>query len=455
MRSQPIREPDAYFDYYCIIPHPKQLRVLLVQADDGWTLPHFVPQDHDFGNVAHINEAIQQMLGLQVATRRCVEVGYHEEKHYGIRVYILDNLDPHWECPNEHVKWAMISELNNLDLAMPALPDIVRQWLRWELNNSPLRVAWSQQGWYPEAAEWVYDLIDRLSMTPTAPIEQIRAWSRSCTLHAATNEGSLYFKAVPEFLSYEPIITRVLSQRHPDHIPYVLAVDGARSWMLMRGFSGTPLKHIRDIAVWEQALIDYAEIQIDFVSRTQNLIALGFPDRHVDQLTSQIERLVVDLPDSLTETEATKMRGIARDIRFMGYDLLDFNIPLTLVHGDLQSENVVLTDEGKTMFYDWSDSCVTHPFFDVPFLLESLADDLPDYPQAKEHLVDVYLQAWTTYEPIEKLRVAYQLAETLAIMHQALVYHRIILPNTEPDARWEINTALPHLLRKLLAVFPD
>ncbi|MBI1880332.1 MAG: phosphotransferase [Chloroflexi bacterium] len=48
--------------------------------------------------------------------------------------------------------------------------------------------------------------------------------------------------------------------------------------------------------------------------------------------------------------------------------LAGYSVPQTLVHGDLHTGNVALV-EGKLLFFDWTDACVTHPFFDVMLMM--------------------------------------------------------------------------------------
>src|SRR5690606_26429116 len=139
----------------------------------------------------------------------------------------------------------------------------------------------------------------------------------------------LFLKAVPEFFSYEPVITRVLSIRYPERAPDVRAVHVENGWMLIREFEGTPLTKIDDISVWKRTVKEFARLQIDLIKNTQSLVALGVPDRNVDYLASQIDRLMKDLPVTLTEDEQVELKRIAPTLRDMCYELAEYKIPLT------------------------------------------------------------------------------------------------------------------------------
>jgi aminoglycoside phosphotransferase len=294
------------------------------------------------------------------------------------------------------------------------------------------------------------DLADRVDLLPTSPVQQQRAWARSCTLRLKAHDSGLVFKAVPPSFSYEPVITRVLSLRYVGKLPEVLAVNVDKAWLLMREFQGTPLTHSRNLDDWKKTLQVFAELQIDISDSTHSLVALGVPDRNVDSLVAQIERLMVDLPPMLDKDEAQTLRRAAKDIRNLCYDLIDIDLPLSLTHGDLWSGNVFIQPNGTPLFYDWSDAAVSHPFFDLPTFLAEIERELPHIAEAQEQLLAAYLDVWTAYRPLPKLRRAYALAEVLSKLHMAIAYQQLIVPGIETAVQWEIENILPTYLRQLM-----
>jgi hypothetical protein len=62
-----------------------------------------------------------------------------------------------------------------------------------------------------------------------------------------------YFKAVAPTAAREPAVTAALARRTP-HVPPVLAIDGARRFLLMEGFAGEPLA-TGDVAVWADVVV--------------------------------------------------------------------------------------------------------------------------------------------------------------------------------------------------------
>ena len=109
---------------------------------------------------------------------------------------------------------------------------------------------------------------------------------------------------------------------------------------------------------------------------------------------------------------------------------------MALVHGDLHTGNVAVRDGHHTIF-DWTDACVAHPFFDLVTILGS-ARRFPDIPDARMRMRDAYLSQWTAYAPMDRLREAADLAETLGALHQAVSYRHIVA-NLERKSELEEN----------------
>ncbi len=446
-----FHNPDVPFRYYLIIPHTdlSEYRILLRKTPKGWTLPSYVPYEHHFGVVNHINQHVWEEYGLSVATLRCLQTEYSREEGER-RFYALDNLHPSWQPP-EDMQWFTEQEVTFLKLSSQLELTMIMHWFNWMHSDSSLRPDWMRSGWLPQAARWMMDLAERMEMEGLITVQQLRAWSRSSTVRLHTEKGNLYLKAVPQMFNYEPIITRVISIRYPDHAPEVMAVHVENSWMLMHDFKGRPLRGITDIDVWKRVLKRYAELQIDLAPSSQSLIGLGVPDRNVDYLCTQIERLMKDLPEALSDDESFELRRLAPTLRSLCYQLTEHRIPQTLTHGDMWSSNIIIRENGNCLFFDWSDASISFPFFDIPFFLSEIEMELPDVPDAREQLRDAYLQPWTRYEPMSHLRRAYEISEVLGALHQALIYHSHILPGIEANARWEMQNMLPMLLRQVIA----
>lgn len=441
------------FVNFLLIPHPHELRILVISTEHGWTLPFFRSPEPDFAAAIAVNQAAEEILGVKTAMFGCFVNHFDEATEQGTRFYALDNLSPDKEEIPGAV-WLPQGRVNSFGLANPDHRSVIHAWFDWMENDAAQRADWAKRGWFHQARDWMIEQLDRLGIVPSGPVEQLRAWSRSCVLRVPTSEGWVYLKDVADVFSYEPVITRVIAQRHPGCAPDVLVVDVARSWMLMRDMGGEVLSAEHDLEKWQEAIRLFAAIQIDMTKHTRMLISLGCPDHNLDHLSTQIERLMANLPAGLTQEEMHDLMQIAPVLQKRIDTLLDRHMPLTLGHGDFWSGNVIIADE-NIHYYDWSDSCITHPFFDLTFFLSDLEARFPDSAQVRDQLRDIYLESWQKTASLDFLRETYQLARPLAFLQRAVVYHETILPGLEPVNRWEMAGVVPAMLRRLLQILRE
>jgi hypothetical protein len=320
-------------------------------------------------------------------------------------------------------------------------------------SDSPLRVPWSRRGWYWDAVRWIEAQVARTGSQMLGPPEQLRAWARSCVLRVPTAGGNLYFKALPRMFAHELPLLERLSERHPRNFPHLLALDAPRLWLLMEDFGGTTLHTIADVAVWEAALAELGRLQIELAARTDRLVANGVPYRGLDWLSAHIDWLLDSLPGlnvyghtPLSGEELSQLREFARRLKEMCSELESYNLPLSLEHGDLSASNIVVND--RFIYFDWSDCSISHPFFSLTAFYGESGVRLPNVPEVEARLRYAYLRPWTRFEPPDRLRSAFELAQVLAPLHGALGYYTHILPNMEH--KWEMENMPPFFLRIML-----
>src|SRR4029078_4454136 len=90
-------------------------------------------------------------------------------------------------------------------------------------------------------------------------------WDRPCSPRPPVpggDDGVVWFKHCKQAQSFEPRLTNALYARWPDRVVRVLAVDEARSWLLLAD-GGTPFGAFGNAPeAWEAVLPLYAELQI-------------------------------------------------------------------------------------------------------------------------------------------------------------------------------------------------
>jgi hypothetical protein len=314
---------------------------------------------------------------------------------------------------------------------------------------------WAQPEWLLSARRW----IERHAQ-PTGDLEQVHLVPWSTVLRVPTAGGNLFFKAASISGAFEPALTVLLAERAPERIAEPVAVDLERGWMLSRD-AGTRLRELlhtaADLHHWTTLLPAYAELQIDLAPDADRLLDLGVPDRRLvkipellAELLNDTEALMVGLPDGLTSEELARIRRELPGIRAMCAELAAFGIPETIQHDDFNGGNVFVRD-GRHVFFDWGDSCISHPFHTLVVTLRSVAMRFDLEPGGAEllRLRDVYLEPFGSFAEPAALREAFDLAYRVGTIGRALAWYEYAR-ETDPRYRSEVADAVPYGLQRFL-----
>jgi Ser/Thr protein kinase RdoA (MazF antagonist) len=338
--------------------------------------------------------------------------------------------------------WLGLEDADAAALAPAELCDDVERWLA-ELRGAPVpdsRPSWSRPGWFPEASSWIRETAAACGLQPAGHVEIVEHWPLSSVLRLGTDRGNVYFKAVFPIFRHEPVVTAQLSARHPTLIPELLAIDEQRGWMLMRELHGAPIGD-QDVSRWGVGLRAAASIHKAWIGRDAELLSLGVHDRTLQALERDMAAGFDEV--ELSSEDRLRLEASLPTFARASAELGAGAVPETLVHGDLHPWNVMAADEDVRIF-DWSDSCVTYPFFDLPTYLAHTDDE-----QARAGLLNAYLEVWSDAAPMGELRALAECAHPLALMHHSISYSRI-LDALEPEDRWWFDSEPARFL--LLAV---
>ena len=445
---------DSHYDNYSIIPQyatsNEPLRLLLIQESQGWTLPR-----HNSDSEMEISGLMCDQLGLTTTFLYTAYDRYkgddeREEKH---RVYALENHSPGVEPYMG--RWMSRDDLASLDLLVPEHRPVIEVWFdEMEHGSREQRLPWMYAGWYDKAMAWVREQTETLGYTITGEIVQVKVRVWASVMRVPTNNGILYFKAVPAYFAYELHMTQMLSQFAPTQTPPVLAVDEQRLWMLMRD-AGTVMRGERDPQRWEAMLTLYAKLQISLIGHVNALLTVNVPDGRLMKLPGLYEQILADRPLLLLGQEKgmpiheyEQLLSMRLQIKEMCAKLASYNIPETLHHDDLHGNNVLWNGE-TYIFFDWSDSAITHPFCSLFIVLRVAKYVLKFDEETQNHLITAYLTPWTRYAPMEQLREAFTIAHRLGALQRSLTYYYLI-KSLEPSMREDYEDALPYFLRVFL-----
>lgn len=440
--------PAPQNNFYALIPHCVESGCLLLPGEDGWVLPAYHPEDRYTAQVGPLNSYLREHLGADVTVLRCahLEVDRTGTTATADALFIMENHNPDWSPP-EGSRWVGREELARLPLAHKWVRPHIMEWFREEATGQipPPRAPWAFKGWLTCITDWAFTELAAQGIRLEGTLGQVKHWDISSVWRIKTNVGDIYFKATPGIFAHEPRMTLGLAHLFPEYIPAPLAVATYpdQGWMLLPNFGGAVMWK-PTLEQKEDVLRLLARMQIRSIPRTADLFAVGCLDRRLDKLAAQVAEMSRDdiALAGLTPQEREKLTTLLPSIEATCRHLSSGPVPQTLLHGDFHGGNIAVHDGTYTIF-DWTDGCITHPFFD---LLTFIDPDKDDYAQLR----DAYLEEWTQFAPIEILRHTFEETYRLGGLYHALSY-RNINANVEPAMQAELEGAFEYFLRLYLA----
>jgi Phosphotransferase enzyme family len=438
-------------EYYLhvIIPHPTEAKVLMQLENGSYFLSYVhVNKSIDDEYFVAIKSEIEAKFGFSVNILYYASQNYDESRRRGNYIYVLEP-----DASIQEVKegnWVDLETLRHISLKIPEHFAVIETYLtEVESGNIPeLRPPWARVGWFKSATQWIDEQLLELNYQRLCSVECIKNWCISCVLRVNTTGGNIYLKeasTLPLFCN-EPVVTKELANIFPAHIPNVLSIDTRRHWMLLSDF-GEPVGREAPIELQKEIYQLLAQIQIKSVQHIDRLLSAGCLDRRLNCLATQVDILFNDeiALSQLQTDEIKQLQSFAPYLKDLCSQLASYNIPQTLVHGDLHLGNVAAYKDSYLIF-DWTDSCISHPFFDIIHLF-FFRDKNKSSSAIK--LQEEYLAQWTAYEPMSRLQEACKLAKCLSALHHAVTYQHIVAC-LEPRTKQELSNALPAFLRELI-----
>jgi hypothetical protein len=305
---------------------------------------------------------------------------------------------------------------------------------------------WTEPEWLSGAEAWIRERAD-----VTGELDQFHVRWWSTVIRVPTRREDLYFKAVANGFLFEPPLTAKLFELKPDRVTEVVDIDAGRGWMLMRD-AGRRFREVvltrADLRHWELALPRYAELQLAAAPLADEVLALGVPDSRLSVLPGQLRAVLAQPVRGLEPEEQERLLAALPRFEDMCRELAAYGIPETIQHDDLHDGQVFLR-EGRYLFFDWGDSCVSHPFHSLTVALRANAAKFELEPGGAElgRLRNAYL------EPFGDLQEAADLAYWTGTVGRALAWDRFVRSGfdyTEP----EDDLATAHGLKLFLAGGP-
>jgi hypothetical protein len=448
-----------------VVAHPTEPTVLLERRDGALCLPGTERPGRVWtAEPGQVLPGLRDLLGTDALLLRCLDE--HEEPSAQVQRATLLAVPQALAALPDGLAWAGRAELAGAagdgDAALAAR---VVEELAGSGTGQRGR-PWTARGWFAGAERWLHEAMAAIGRPLTGPVEQMQVWDLSCVLRAPTAAGHVWFKATaasPLFVN-EGLVMGALAGLFADRVPAPVAVDPERGWMVLDDL-GQEVGWEAPLEVVEEVVRAFARMQVEAAGQVDRLLAAGCHDRRLDRLAAQARewlpaieatRELAGIDDAtwLSQDELAAVRAALPEVLACCEELAGYAVPPSIVHGDLHLGNVARGPAGYR-FFDWTDACVAHPFFDLLTIRRGtgFAGEEGD-GELRDRLRAAYLPAWAPFEPPGRLARALQLADPLGSLHHAVSYRSIVAGMTPPvESHMAGSTAW--WLRQMLAGLRD
>lgn len=346
-------------------------------------------------------------------------------------------------------RWVPLADLGEHGVSTSALAAVTRDAAAWQGGAvDDGRAAWFRPGWLEEVLAWVDENTER-----TGPPHPAKLWSLSAVLSIPTADRTLWFKATCDGFHGEAGLTAAVARLAPDVAPVVVAADADRAWLLLEDIPGADdadPTHAAEVAA------RLARLQLDSLDHRDELLAAGAPDRGRDAtlaavrdvLRDSIERplMAPEQRDRLDELETWLVQRVA--------EYWDAGLPDVLSHGDLHTGNVAWvegdTGEGRPLIFDWTDTCLSHPYLDVWHLAQDTVRETED-PAGADAVWQAFAAPWREARPDVDHDALWARTEAVEAAFQMVSYEQIY--RAQPHvSRWELSEMVVEAVDRLLAL---
>ena len=346
-----------------------------------------------------LNAGVQARWGLNVYSLYAIEL---DDPCPTVRYHAAEVLQQDAEVPRP-AKWVSVSDARHLRFGDSSDSAAVQAWIerlgtkKTNTGDSPF----DKPGWFPNVREFVQGAIDNIPLLLAGPFLQCNASPSFSLIRFETDGDAVWFKAVGEPNAREFPLSVFLSSKLPAFTPRVLATRPLWNAWVMPDIAGVPLAQTEDPSAWCNAARNLARMQVASIEMTEDILRCEPRDVRAVALLEQIRpffslmqewmgRQTKTSPARLSRSEIERLECETRNALLASQ--LE-RIPDTLGHLDLNPENVITTN-GETVFLDWAEGCVGHPFLSFAHLLEYFLRTFGANTHQEPALIRAYLDVW-------------------------------------------------------------
>ncbi len=321
------------------------------------------------------------------------------------------------DCEPGRVYGGAISYLAEVESPPP--PGALRRWspvsadhpAEDPLANQPLRQSWARPGGPRELLAWADERLLANGLRRTGPAEQRRTWNLSALWRIPTSEGRIWLKTVPAFFAHEGAVIDWIGEPIAPRL-----IDFAPGRALISDIPGEPNHDVTDPAELRPMVTLLTNLQHRALDRTDELLALGVPDKRLRTMVGRIPSVVEEWGRDLQPGERTDLDHLLSGLPARLDAIGACGVPDTLVHGDFHPGNVAGTP-GAYVILDWGDSFLGHPLIDELAFVRRL--DGPLQAVARSWFVAAWQRIVPGADPAEAARLLEPVLPLLAAVMYA------------------------------------
>jgi hypothetical protein len=415
-----------------VIIDSDSMRVLTTAAGAGSSLPReSVPA---YTRVAGaFNEAIEQRYGLRT-----------------IQLAVLPGTTELISCAVHEIMGLQEQQLRSLSFA--ALDEVGSNDLTETERSLILKIMMGEANPLGRFARigWIYELVakaggnrDRKSMPVT---RQLNQGIDFCLLSLTDASGrKVWFKAVGEPNIHEYALTGELTRRFPSYLPKTVTTTPEWNGWVMEDANGLPLNESGAIYQCEEAFTALAIMQKEMATDIASLSAIGAKSWTWSRIAPLLDPFFTEAWRAMRAQTSDKSKPLSggelnqlqRDIKSALDEFMNAGIPETLLHGDIGHGNVIATCEG-TIFLDWAEAYIGHPFLTAEYLLADLARSNPMFAEKQAALRSHYASHWKGYVQPSELERIIGLAPAIAAFVYGVITWDANFYRSEPTQAWPL-----------------
>lgn len=270
---------------------------------------------------------------------------------------------------------------------------------KWDIRMRP--------GWYSRASDWLTGVMAVDGAKVHSEVRCYRMNTLSTIVGAASNKGHYFCKS--STCGYGELeITKAVHHFFPHFTAELVASNEELYGFVTREFTQVESWDEENGKMRSIALELLASVQLASLRCRHELIQHGVPLFGLSEAAEQVGQWEVDLTMHKRDPSLNRLvQRYSKAVKERLYQLGQYKIPMTLVHGDFSTRNMAFRNgvQGRqAILFDWQLTCISHPFFDL----------LEGRRKFKGEALEAYLNRWKDFEPLERCREALQLALSVA-----------------------------------------